>query len=211
MVRVKFLCPMDVNLLTPGAALVVGLATSLHCTAMCGPLACALRVRPTGYHLSRFFSYTLAGALVGLAGSSLASAFHHGATLYLPWLLVTVLLMVGFGLEKKLPQPRALSKLLLRVRLQHSLGWLTPLLPCGPLWLMLGTAALAGSWQHGAILMACFVIGTIPLPWVILTQGANLQRRFSPIAMRRTQQCLAFISAGLLAWRALLPIDAPCH
>ena len=28
------------------AALVAGLATSVHCTVMCGPLACAMRVRP---------------------------------------------------------------------------------------------------------------------------------------------------------------------
>lgn len=203
--------PMDASLLTPGAALVVGLATSVHCSAMCGPLACALRVKPVSYHLSRFCSYTIAGTLAGLAGSGITGLLHHSTTPYLPWLLVAVLLVVGFGLEKRIPQPRFLARLLLRVRLRHSLGWLTPLLPCGPLWLMLGTAALSGSAQGGAILMACFVVGTIPLPLLLLMQGANLQRRLSPSVVRRTQQGLAFLSAAILVWRTMLPLDAPCH
>lgn len=202
---------MDANLISLGAAFAGGLATSLHCAVMCGPLVCALRVKPAEYHLGRLCSYTIAGALAGLGGSAVTELFHRNTAPFLPWALAAVLLVLGFGLEKRLPQPRAIAALLLRIRLNRSLGWLTPLLPCGPLWLMLGAAAIAGTWYGGAILMAAFVAGTIPLPWILYTQAGRLQKRLSPLLIRWTQQGIALISAALLVWRATLPIHASCH
>jgi sulfite exporter TauE/SafE len=60
---------------TPTAALIAGLVTSLHCTGMCGPLACMLLpVRKDAaaggadattvgavYHVTRLFGYTALG------------------------------------------------------------------------------------------------------------------------------------------------------
>jgi sulfite exporter TauE/SafE len=201
---------MDASVATPIAALVAGLATSVHCTAMCGPLACAMRVRPLEYHASRFTSYAIAGALCGAAGQSVAALLQGNTTRLVPWAFAIVLVVLGLGLEKRLPQPRFAASLLLRARLNRSLGWLTPLLPCGPLWLMFGAAALTGSWWSGALHMAAFAIGTIPLPLLLQTQALRLQNRFSPGAARCTQQALAFISAGLLVWRAALPGHV-CH
>ena len=202
---------MDVSTATPLAALVVGLVTSVHCTVMCGPLVCALRVRAAEYHLGRLGSYTIAGAIAGALGGVVVGFFQGNASHFLPWILAAVMLLIGLGLEKRLPQPRLLSALLLRVRLNRSLGWLTPLLPCGPLWLMLAAAAAAGSWHGGALLMVAFVVGTIPLPWLLQAQATNLQRRFSPLVLRWTQQGIALVSAALLVWRAMLPVHASCH
>ena len=201
---------MDASLTTPLAALVAGLATSVHCSAMCGPLACALRVKPFEYHATRLISYTLAGALCGAAGQTVASALQGSTARIVPWAFVVVLLVLGFGLEKKIPQPRFVAALLLRARLNRSLGWLTPLLPCGPLWLMLGTAALTGTWTSGALHMAAFSLGTIPLPWLLQKQAHRAQRALSPRAARWTQQTIALVSAGLLVWRASLPLYASC-
>jgi sulfite exporter TauE/SafE len=178
---------------------------------MCGPIACALRVPPAEYHLGRLGSYTIAGGIAGALGSVIVGFFQGNASHFLPWILAAVLLLLGLGLEKRLPIPKAFSALLLRVRLNRSLGWLTPLLPCGPLWLMLAAAAVAGSWQGGALLMAAFVLGTIPLPWLLQAQAANLQRRFSPLVLRWTQQGIALVSAALLVWRATLPAHVSCH
>jgi sulfite exporter TauE/SafE len=202
---------MDLSAATPIAALVAGLATSVHCTAMCGPLACAMRVKPIEYHASRFASYAIAGALCGAAGQTVAAFLQGNTARIVPWVFVAVLLMLGFGLEKRIPQPRFIAKLLLRARLNRSLGWLTPLLPCGPLWLMLGAAALTSSWHSGALHMAAFALGTIPLPLLLQTQALRVQRGISPQAARWMQQALAFISAGLLVWRAALPLHACCH
>lgn len=196
---------------TTSAALVAGLVTSLHCTAMCGPLACALRVRPVEYHASRFISYAIAGALCGAAGQGVAGFLQGSTARIVPWVFAIVLLLMGLGLEKRLPQPRFVASLLVRARLHRSLGWLTPLLPCGPLWLMLGAAAFTGSWWSGALHMGAFAAGTIPLPFLLHSQARRLQGAISPQAARWTQQALAFVSAGILVWRAALPLHACCH
>ncbi|RYD75112.1 MAG: sulfite exporter TauE/SafE family protein, partial [Verrucomicrobiaceae bacterium] len=188
-----------------------GLATSLHCAAMCGPLACAMRVRPAEYHGSRFISYTIAGAICGALGDGVVNLFQGDSARFVPWALAAVLVMLAFGLEKRLPQPRFIASFLLRARLNRSLGFLTPLIPCGPLWLMLGASAVTGSWWSGALHMATFVIGTIPLPFLLQSQAVRLQQRFSPLAIRWTQQGVALVSAGLLVWRATLPLHACCH
>ena len=202
---------MDGSLATPIAALVAGLATSVHCTAMCGPLACAMKVRPVEYHASRFLSYAIAGALCGSAGQSVAALLQGSTARVVPWAFAVVLIALGLGLEKKIPQPQFMTAFLYRARLNRSLGWLTPLLPCGPLWLMLGAAAITGSWWSGALHMAAFSAGTIPLPLLLQTQAVRVQGRISPTAARWTQQTLAFVSAGVLVWRAALPLHASCH
>ena len=202
---------MNLSVATPLAALVAGLATSVHCTVMCGPLVCALRVRPIEYHASRFTSYVLAGALCGGVGQAVAAFLQSSTARIVPWAFAAVLIVLGLGLEKKIPQPRFMASILLRARLNRSLGWLTPLLPCGPLWLMLAAASVTGSWSSGALHMACFAAGTIPLPLLLQTQAAHWQHRLSPQAARWTQQSLAFVSAGVLVWRAALPLHASCH
>jgi sulfite exporter TauE/SafE len=170
-----------------------------------------MRVRPLEYHASRFVSYAIAGLLCGGFGQSIATLLQGSTARIVPWAFAIVLVVLGLGLEKRLPQPHFATSLLLRARLNRSLGWLTPLLPCGPLWLMLGAAAITGSWWSGALHMAAFATGTIPLPLLLQTQAFHLQNRFSPGAARWTQQVLAFVSAGLLVWRAALPLHASCH
>lgn len=202
---------MELSALTPAAAFAVGLATSLHCAAMCGPLACAMHVNPVEYHATRFGSYTLAGAVCGTLGATVAGFLQGSTVRVVPWLMAAVLLLLAMGLERRIPQPRFMARLLLRVRFNRSLGWLTPLLPCGPLWLMLAAAAVAGSWWSGAIHMAAFVTGTIPLPLLLQTQAVRVQQRFSPRIVRWTQQSIALTSAGILIWRASLPLHACCH
>lgn len=202
---------MNASLATPVAALIAGFATSLHCTVMCGPLACALHVRPLEYHASRFVSYTLAGTLCGAAGQTVAAFLQGSSARVVPWAFVLVLLVLGMGWEKRIPQPRFVAPLLLRARLHRSLGWLTPLLPCGPLWLMLGAAAITGSWWSGGLHMAGFAAGTIPLPLLLQVQATHTRHRLSPQAARWAQRSLAFLAAGLLAWRAALPLHASCH
>lgn len=201
---------MDLSLATPLAALVAGLATSIHCTAMCGPLACAMRVRPLEYHASRLFSYTLAGAFCGALGRPVAAALQGSTARLVPWAFALVLVILALGLEKRIPQPRFAARLLMRAKLNRSLGLLTPLLPCGPLWLVLGAAAVTGSWWSGAIHMAAFAAGTIPLPLFLQAQAARAQVRLAPHTARWLQQGIAFLSAGILIWRASLPIHAAC-
>lgn len=198
---------MDADAATPIAAFLAGLATSLHCAGMCGPLACAVGAKPVRYHTSRFIAYTLAGALCGAVGQSIVTLFQSSPLRVAPWAMALVLVALAFGLEKRIPQPRWLAKLMLRARLRENLGFITPLLPCGPLWLMLGVAAISASAARGALLLAAFVAGTVPL--FALFQSTF--RRLPPLWLARAQRALALVAAALLAWRAALPADACCH
>jgi hypothetical protein len=201
---------MTIEAATPAAAFVAGLATSLHCAGMCGPLACAVRVRPLEYHVSRLVSYSLVGAGCGAAGAGLVTLVKSDAARALPWALAAVLLVMGLGLEKRIPQPRFVAQFLARLRLSRSLGWLTPLLPCGPLWLMFGVAVVAGSAPRGALLLACFAAGTAPLYWLLQSQLLRAEHRLNPKHLRWAQQGLALTAAALMAWRAMIPSHGSC-
>lgn len=198
----------DLSLL---AALTVGLATSTHCVVMCGPLACALRARPLHYHGGRLLSYTAAGALAGAAGGGLLSFLRADGGRVVPWILAAVLLVIGLGWEKRLPQPAFLSGWLLRLRLRHTLGFLTPLLPCGPLWLVLAAASASGEWTRGSAIMAAFVLGTIPLPFLLQAQWPRLSGRLRPTALRWAQKGMALLGSALLTWRAIQSVHGSCH
>ena len=202
---------MDASLLTtPAAAFFAGLATSLHCAGMCGPLACAVRCQPVNYHGTRLIAYTAAGALFGGFGWSLRGYFDNSAAHWVPWLLAAVLVAIAFGLDKRIPQPRFVRRVLLRARLNRTLGWLTPLLPCGPLWLMYGVAILTGSAATGALLLASFAAGTIPLFWLLQAGVLKLQQRTRITWLPRMQQFLALAAAILLVWRTLLIDQGGC-
>jgi sulfite exporter TauE/SafE len=176
---------------------------------MCGPLACALKVRPAGYHLSRIVSYAVAGAIAAFIGRTVLSYFTTDIRFFLPWVMALALIFLGLGLERKIPPPKFISKLLLNVKLGPALGFLSPLLPCGPLYLILGVAIVAGTPLYGAALLAAFAAGTVPVFWFFQASATRLQKRFSPNAILWTQRGLALASAALLIWRAAYPLC--CH
>lgn len=211
---------MDVINTTLGA-LVVGLVTSVHCVGMCGPIACGLAAMPaneqermfaaTAYHGSRLASYAIIGAICGAVGQQPLQWVFHSPAVLLPWLLVFVYLMFAFGLEKKLPRPAALLKYAARWRFKTSrmtpirsglaLGFLTPLLPCGPLYLLFGAALLSGSGARGAEFALAFGLGTVPLLWLAQTQLYRMRRNFTPQLMVRIQRGLALTAALVMMWR----------
>ena len=93
-----------------------------------------------------------------------------------------------------------------------ALGLATPLLPCTPLYLVLGAALVSGNAARGAEFLAAFALGTVPLLWV--TQGGWLwlRGRFGDNGMEYARRALAIATALVLAWRlrGSLPwIDPP--
>lgn len=202
-------------------ALVAGLVTSVHCVGMCGPIACGLSAMParesermlaaTAYHGARLTSYAVIGAICGAIGRQPLQWVFDSPMVILPWILVGVFLLFAFGLEKKLPRPAALLKFAARwrfktarltpVRSGLALGFLTPLLPCGPLYLLFGAALLSGSGWRGAEFALAFGMGTVPLLWIAQTQLHRMKRRFSPQAMVRVQRGLALTAALVMMWR----------
>jgi sulfite exporter TauE/SafE len=206
---------------TSVGALVVGLVTSVHCVGMCGPIACGLAAMPanesermlaaTAYHGMRLTSYAVVGAICGAVGKQPLQWIFNSPAVILPWILVAVFLVFAFGLEKRLPRPAALLKYAARWRFKTSrltpirsglaLGTLTPLLPCGPLYLLFGASLLSGSGWRGAEFAFAFGLGTVPLLWLAQTQLHRMKRRISPLAMVRVQRGLALTAALVMMWR----------
>lgn len=203
---------------TTVGALIAGLVTSVHCVGMCGPIACGLTSMPstetqrllamTSYHGARLFSYGIIGALCGALGQQPLKWFFDSSAALLPWVLVLVFLIFGFGLEKKLPRPPALLKWTAKLRFRLgrlspvrsglALGILTPLLPCGPLYLLFGAALLSGSAIRGAEFALAFGLGTVPLLWLAQQQLRRLGKRFNLVTIQRS---LAILTACLLTFR----------
>ena len=206
---------------TTVGALVAGLVTSVHCVGMCGPIACGLSAMPasesermlaaTSYHAARLNSYAIVGAICGTIGKQPLQWVFNSPAVILPWILAGLFLMFAFGLEKRLPRPAGLLKFSARwrfktarltpVRSGLALGFLTPLLPCGPLYLLFGASLLSGSGWRGAEFALAFGLGTVPLLWLAQTQLHRMKRKVSPLAMVRIQRGLALVAALVMMWR----------
>ena len=206
---------------TTAAALVAGLVTSVHCAGMCGPLACSLctlkggesrrLLAATSYHGGRLISYTLIGALCGALGKQPLRWVFETPALVLPWILVAAFLLIAFNLHQKIPTPKLLQKITASFRKKAcrlsatkgglALGLFTPLLPCGPLYLMFAACLATGSPVKGAEFALAFGLGTIPLLWFAQHSFHKLRNILPKQFIPNTQRALAGLTALILIWR----------
>jgi sulfite exporter TauE/SafE len=202
-------------------ALIAGLITSVHCVAMCGPLSCAFapskatdaspQLVLTCYHLAKLIAYAIVGTLAGAFGSVVIQSVESSWLNYLPWILVLFFLVVAFRLDRFFPKPVWLGafyrKLTARFsRLQKPvaaavIGFASPLLPCGPLYMIFGLALFSGSALKGAEFAIGFGLGTLPLLWLAQSQFMRMRLRVTPTTLLRIQRTVAFVAALVVAWR----------
>ncbi|KDE38541.1 Heavy-metal-associated domain (N-terminus) and membrane-bounded cytochrome biogenesis cycZ-like domain, possible membrane copper tolerance protein [Nitrincola lacisaponensis] len=214
-------------------ALLIGLLGSTHCIGMCGGIAASVGLSTRqngqsawlillGYNLGRIASYTLAGALLGIAGAlvatgitgvllqTLAGLLLIAMGLYVGqwWFGITRLESLGGHLWRHL-QPVAARILPVRSPTQAVLlgivwGWL----PCGLVYSTLLWSSASGSWQQSALLMAAFGLGTLP---AMFTTGL-LARQVQAVMQKRLTRQLAggvIILFGLytLPWGRILNLS----
>lgn len=147
-------------------------------------------IYPFAYNGGRVASYALAGALVGAVGSGLAGLALAGRLLVLvQWLSGLLLVVIGlrlvFGARAFAWLDgagagvwRRLSPLMRHVLPVSSparaigAGMLWGWLPCGMAYSVLMVAWLSASARDGALIMAAFGIGTLPL-LVLTGRGAS--------------------------------------
>lgn len=199
-----------------GGAFVMGLMGSLHCVAMCGPLAAVLcgsgqkrgRVDVQGLlpQVGRLATYCTLGTLAGLFGRAVEGWLPLGliqvaARVSAALLLVFVgLYAAGFfgGAFRWFERMTAplFAALTRRVgastgaasRLLHGAIW--GLVPCGLVYGGLGLAALTGSAGEGALVTLAFGAGTLP---AMVAAGLFAEGFRRLVRDRRVRQ-----SAGLL-------------
>lgn len=202
-------------------ALIAGLVTSVHCVAMCGPLSCAFApskagdaepaVILTSYHLAKLLAYAIVGSLAGAFGSVVIRMVESSWLNFLPWILVLFFLMVAFRLDRYLPKPRWVGHYYRQATARFSrlnkplaaalIGFASPLLPCGPLYMIFGLALFSGSALKGAEFAIGFGLGTLPLLWLAQAQFMRLNRRVTPTVLLRIQRTVALVAALVVAWR----------
>ena len=127
------------------------------------------------YNLGRLISYTVIGGVLGGVGSFFAinPSFSGGVMLFagIFMILMAVALFTDFkALEKLTPKmPQSIARFLYSQRHTKKpkgpfiIGLLNGFMPCGPLQAMQLYALGTGSFTRGALSMAVYAAGTIPL------------------------------------------------
>lgn len=193
---------MPIDWLTLGAALLSGLLGGVHCAAMCGGIATGFSATASGNagrialeaNLGRIGGYVIAGAIAGGLGHGIVSVARiEGLALGLRMLVGLVLVIVALRLFDRQGRLAFLSRpgnriwLLLRplqLRLlpantrarRLGLALLWGWLPCGLSTTLLVAAWLQASALHGALTMAAFGLGTLPVMLPLTMSGARLGR-----------------------------------
>jgi len=167
-------------------AFIIGLAGSLHCIGMCGPIAIALPLRDESksrlllgrvlYNTGRILTYALLGIIFGFIGSGFfIGGYQQGLSIVLGILMLLTLFLpskyasyiTGARLHEKLTgKLKSVWRKLMQknsVGSMFLIGLLNGFLPCGLVYIALAGSVSTGTALGGAFYMAVFGIGTFPV------------------------------------------------
>jgi hypothetical protein len=181
------------------AAFILGLFGSLHCVGMCGPIAMALPLTAKErsqvvfqsllYHSGRISTYTLMGIFMGLMGWGIGLAGYQKVFSVALGIILIITALFSISIEQKMMQNAFFQRLfsyvktnlsrLLSIRNQSSafkIGLLNGILPCGLVYIALAGAVTSESIGTGALYMAAFGVGTLPMMLSVMIFG-NLNKQ----------------------------------
>ncbi len=221
------------------AAFLLGLAGSLHCAVMCGPLVLAVNaarrhhspVSPAplvpaaclhnfAYHAGRLVTYSLLGAISGLIGAAIVFAGFQR------WISIAAgsLILLASLTSFRAQWGGWTGKMVLTIKskfgplLRHRglgasvlLGGLNGLLPCGLVYIACATAAAAGTVAASIATMLAFGLGTAPMLLSLGLAGKVISWGH-PLGLRRIVSVCATLVGVLLIVRGLslgLPYLSP--
>lgn len=153
---------------------------------MCGPIAFVLPVNKenklktflgTGlYHIGRLISYSLIGLLFGLLGKGLYLAGFQQRLSILVGVAMILIVLIPTRTLNKFNLTRPLYKIIGQVKTKlglylnkssmkalFSIGFFNGFLPCGLVYMALLGAISTGDLTEGALYMAVFGLGTVPM------------------------------------------------
>jgi uncharacterized protein len=212
-------------MLEPIAGLLMGLAGSMHCAGMCGPIAMALPRGDGGasaliagrlaYNLGRVATYTVMGAVIGLGGSAISLAGYGHDLSLLAGITMIIMAIVQLLLHRSVHTPAWLLRLTspLRTRLgrllQHrsvaalfGIGLLNGILPCGMVTAALVGAAGTGNVSDAMLFMASFGIGTTPM-MAAIALGAPLATQRLRATFRTAAPVVALVMGCVILVRGM--------
>jgi sulfite exporter TauE/SafE len=224
---------MAVNTELIGSAFVMGLAGSLHCIGMCGPLALSLPLthknelsRITGgliYNSGRILSYASMGLCFGSLGNLIiATEWQSGLSIALGVIILLYLLFPGkyfhFSSRRTLAKPfmflrQQLGKLFQSKKLSSLffIGVLNGFLPCGLVYLALSSSIISAGPVNGGMFMLFFGLGTFPMMFATVLMGNYLNQSLRQ-KIHKAVPALLFFMAVLLILRGMnlgIPFISP--
>jgi len=165
----------------------LGIAGSLHCLGMCGPLVLASsNVNRTDiigrllhvslYHFGRIMTYGLLGILFGSIGHIIAIGSFQKVFTILSGLILIIIFLMSLDLEKLLFKSDSYRGFFYKVQNKVAslfsnlmkksplyVGIFNGLLPCGLVYLALMGSLTTGSPSVGWLFMVAFGAGTLPM------------------------------------------------
>lgn len=205
-------------------ALLLGLAGSLHCVGMCGPIALAVPVgRGTMlhrtlayslYHFGRLTAYAILGFLFGVLGYGLNLAgFQQGLSLTAG---VLMLILVWFPrlttragitgtlgrFQSNVTRYMAAALRTNRMPALLGLGFFNGWLPCGMVYIALAASMTSINPFYGALFMAVFGLGTAPA-LILLGLTGNRASASLRIKLNKVVPVIATVFAMLFIIRGL--------
>ncbi len=211
---------------TLAAFALLGLASTPHCAAMCGPLAARacggrlLSASSGGYVVGRTSSYLALGALAGGLGSSVLEFVGPALRLVVAEFVALILLLEGVRMLRGgglaatgVPVPTWVLPVWRRLPERGlGIGLATGFLPCGALLSALLLAAASGGSLQAAAGMAVFSLASLPGVLVLpLIAGATARLRFgtrAPDLARRVGGCTLI---AIALWVAVRPALVSQH
>lgn len=164
-------------------AFLLGLASSLHCVGMCGPLSLSVPLGRAGnsaitvylYQAGRVLTYVMVGLIAGVLGRGvLLSGYQQSLSILMG--LVLLLIAAGFLLGKKARSIPFLNGYYLFISRLVSLaiqraskpggaflfGMANGLLPCGMVYIAALSSISLGNVYDSGLFMLFFGVGTLP-------------------------------------------------
>lgn len=168
------------------SGLILGLAGSLHCAGMCGPIAIALPLRGNTavqkvfggvlYNLGRTVTYAFMGAAFGLLGQGMQMVgFQQWVAVIMGSLMILSVLFPAlfknqYNLNKSMfsfvgKLKNALKKLFTQksYKALFFIGILNGFLPCGLVYIAIAGAIGTSNILYGTLFMILFGLGTLPM------------------------------------------------
>lgn len=206
-------------------ALTIGALGSLHCAGMCGPIALAVPVIGKGssaaffsriiYNAGRISTYALMGAFFGSVGYGVAIWSTQQNLSIVLGALIVISVVVPYSLKRFFNFNFVISGfigklkknmgLLLGKKSVHTvflIGFLNGFLPCGLVYLGIAGAVAAGNVADGALYMAAFGFGTLPMMLLVSYLGKLIGPSFR-IFVRRSLPVVVVCLGVLFIMRGL--------
>jgi len=209
----------------------LGIAGSLHCLGMCGPLVLASsnvkrtdtagRLLHVGlYHFGRIMTYGLLGLLFGSIGNIIALGSFQKVFTIISGLFLIIVFLMSLDLEKLLFKSDAYRGFFYRAQNKAAslfsnlmkrsplfIGIFNGVLPCGLVYLALMGSLTSGSPSVGWLFMIAFGAGTLPM-MLSVHLGMTMIRFNRFQVLRRIFPVLHLLMGIYLVYRGWM-IDMP--